>query len=642
MNEIMITFPDGSTKPFPANVTPVEVASSLGERLAKACLAAEVDGEILELNRPIARDATLRLLTFNDKEGQEVYRHSAAHIMAQAVQRLFPDAKVTIGPPIESGFYYDFDVSRPFTPEDLGNIEKVMKEIVAEDQNFERVEVSRDEAATIFGELQEPYKLEILEAIPAEEKVTLYRNGNQWLDLCRGPHVPSTGKIKAIKLLSTSGAYWRGDEKNRMLQRIYGTSYPEEKQLKEHLERLEEAQRRDHRRLGRELDLFMLHPIAPASPFFFPKGAIIYNELIGYVRELYEEFGYEEVITPQIFSTDLWKTSGHYDHYVDNMFFTNIDDREYGVKPMNCPGHCLMYAANTHSYRDLPVRYADFGRLHRYERSGVTQGLTRVRTFAQDDAHIFCRPDQIEQEINGFFEMVTRLLAALGFELVTHLSTRPEKRAGTDAMWDEAERVLEGVLEKKNIEFRLEPGEGAFYGPKIDIFARDILQREWQLSTVQLDYALPDRFGLEYVTAEGAFARPVMVHRTVLGSIERFLGILIEQFGGAFPTWLAPVQVILLPIADRHHEYTERLRVKLRKLGLRAEADFRSQKTGAKVAEAETRKIPYMLVVGDREVAQEAVSVRAHGRRDLGSMNLESFIEQCVNEIAERKMPTSQ
>jgi threonyl-tRNA synthetase len=479
-------------------------------------------------------------------------RHSAAHIMADIVRRLFPEAKLGIGPPTEDGFYYDFLVARPFTPEDVAAIEAQMREVIAQGLPFQRQEVSRGEAKTLFA--QEPFKQEIIDGIPPEEAISIYRHG-AFVDLCEGPHVASTSEVKALKLLEVAGAYWRGDEHNPMLQRIYGTAFESQKALDEHLERMEEARRRDHRRLGRELELFMFDPIAPASPFFLPKGAIVYNLLIQYVRGLYDRYGYQEVITPQIFSTELWKRSGHYEAYRENMYFTTVDDREYGVKPMNCPGHALMYASRLRSYRDLPVRYADFGRLHRYERSGVTHGLTRVRSFTQDDAHIFCRMDQVNQEVASVLEMTRESFAACGLgELRFTLSLRPEKRLGTDEMWDGAEGALRAALQASGHSFTEVPGEGAFYGPKIDLFAKDAIGREWQLSTIQLDVNLPERFGLEYVAEDGSLQRPVMIHRAVLGSIERFLGVLIEHHACAFPVWLAPVQAVVIPIADRHME----------------------------------------------------------------------------------------
>jgi threonyl-tRNA synthetase len=639
MGDIVLRFPDGSQRSFPRGVTAQEVAASLSPRLAQAALAAMVDGQVVDLNRPITQDTSIRILTWQDPEGRTVYRHSTAHIMAQAVQRLFPEAKVTIGPPTEDGqgYYYDFDVPRPFTPADLEKIEQVMRDIIAEDQQFIREEVSREQARAEFEKLGEPYKLEILDAIPEGETVSLYRNDDKWVDLCRGPHVPRTSYIKAIKLTSTSGAYWRGDEKNKMLQRIYGTSFASQKELDEYLRKLEEAQRRDHRRLGRELNLFMFHPYAPASPFFFPHGALVYNLLVDYVRGLYKKYGYEEVITPQIFLADLWKISGHYYHFWDEMFSLSADEREYGVKAMNCPSHCLMYAASLHSYRELPIRYADFCRLHRYERSGVTAGLTRVRSFSQDDAHIFCRPEQIEEEIHNFVEMLTETYKMLGFEEIQiYLSTRPDHRAGTDEIWDRAEATLADVLKSQKIDYDLRPGEGAFYGPKIDFIVNDALGRPHQLGTAQLDFNMPNQFGLEYISEAGTPERPVMIHRAMLGSLERFMGILIEHCAGAFPVWLAPVQVAILPIADRHNDYAFKLASDLRNKNLRVTVNTDSAKTSAKVAQAEAQKIPYMLIVGDREVSNESVSVRQRGRKDLGSMKVAEFEARILAEVATR------
>jgi threonyl-tRNA synthetase len=510
----------------------------------------------------------------------------------------------------------------------LERIEQRMKEIIQEDQPFERVELSKDEARQLFRERGEPYKVEILDEIE-EDTVTVYRNADKWLDLCRGPHLPSTGRLRAIKLLSSSGAYWRGDERNRMLQRIYGTAYDEPKALEEHLRRLEEAARRDHRKLGRQLELFTFLPEAPASPFFFPKGARVYNLLIEYVRDLYDRYGYEEVITPQILTQELWEKSGHYENYREYMYFTAMEGREFAIKPMNCPAHALMYATRRRSYRELPIRYADFGRLHRAERSGVVQGLTRVRSFSQDDAHIFCRPDQIEAEVHTVIEMILETYRLFGFtDLEIELSTRPEKAIGSEALWRQAETALAQALEAKGLEYALNPGEGAFYGPKIDFIVHDALGRAWQLGTIQLDFNLPERFDLTYIQEDSTYARPVMIHRAMLGSIERFMGILIEHCAGAFPFWLAPVQVVLLPIADRHQPYAEQVAERLRAEGFRVEVDGRRERVQHKIAEAEGQKVPYMLIVGDREAASGQVAVRQRGRKDLGPMPLEAFLER--------------
>lgn len=555
---------------------------------------------------------------------RERLRHSAAHIMADAVVTLFPDAKLAIGPPTDDGFYYDFQVHRPFTPEDLEAIDAYIRGIISQDLPFERQELSRQEALVIFAD--QPFKLEIISELPDSETISIYRHG-AFLDLCQGPHVGSTGEVTAYKLLNVAGAYWRGNENRPMLQRIYGTAFESSESLDQYLTWLDEAQNRDHRKLGRELNLYMFDPIAPASPFFFPNGAIIYNLLLGYVRDLYARYSYEEVITPQIYSTELWKRSGHYENYIDNMFMVQIEEREYGVKPMNCPAHALMYGSKLHSYRDLPLRYADFGRLHRYERSGVTHGLTRVRTFSQDDAHIFCTPQQINQEIENFINMVLETYQLFHFnDLRVALSLRPDKRVGTDLMWDNAESSLQRVLSTLGLPYDTSPGEGAFYGPKIDFFVPDALGREWQLGTVQLDFALPERFDLEYVDEDGSQQRPVMIHRAMLGAIERFMGVLIEHYGGSFPAWLAPVQAVIIPIADRHIEYGVSVLNELKRNQIRADLDDRSERMNAKIRLAQTQKIPYMLVLGDKEVDVRSVAIRLRDGTDLGAVDLDEAV----------------
>lgn len=546
-------------------------------------------------------------------------RHSAAHIMAEAVLDMFPEAKFAIGPPTDTGFYYDFDLPRPLTPEDLPLIEAKMRERIASDVPFVHSDISKDEAHRRFS--SQPYKLELIDGIE-DPNVSLYTH-DDFVDLCQGPHVLTTGQVPAFKLISTAGAYWRGDEHRSMLQRIYGVLFETEKELNEHLAQMEEAQRRDHRRLGRELELFMTDPVAPGSPFFFPKGATVYNLLVQYVRDLYKRYGYQEVITPQVYSSDLWHRSGHYDNYVENIFFIDIEDREFGLKPMNCPGHAMMYAANLHSYRELPLRYADFGRLHRFERSGVLHGLTRVRSFAQDDAHIFCRPDQVQGEVHSFLQMLLDTYRNFHFDDVNiQLSLRPDKRVGTDEMWDKAEDALRHALRTHEIEFTEIEGEGAFYGPKIDFMVTDALKREWQLGTVQLDFNLPERFDLEYVTEDGGRERPVMVHRAVLGSLERFIGVLIEHYAGAFPVWLAPVQAIIIPIADRHVQYCREVAEQLNFSGLRIGVDDSGERMNAKIRHAQLQKIPYMLVVGDREVDNNSTSVRTRAGEDLGRISV--------------------
>ena len=558
-------------------------------------------------------------------------RHSAAHVMADAVLELFPEAKVGIGPPTDDGFYYDFQVDRPFTPEDLERIEAVMRERIESDYPFLRQALSREEARDVSSD--QPFKLELIDEIPSGEELSVYRHGS-FTDLCQGPHVESTGKISAFKLLSVAGAYWRGDERRPMLQRIYGTSWESQEALDSYLTMLEEAERRDHRRLGRELDLFLFDPIAPASPFFLPKGAIVYTQLVDYVRGLYRRYGYQEVITPEIFSTDLWKRSGHYDHYLENMFLIQTGEREYGVKPMNCPAHALMYSTQLHSYRDLPLRLADFGRLHRFELSGATHGLTRVRTFAQDDAHIFCTPDQILSEVQAFIAMLMESYRTFGFaEPKVVMSLRPEKRVGSDEMWTRAEAALEDVLHQSGLGFEPKPGEGAFYGPKIDFFVPDAIGRDWQLGTIQLDFSLPERFDLEYVAEDGSQQRPVVLHRAMLGSIDRFLGVLIEHYSGAFPLWLAPVQAVVIPIADRHVEYANLVKERLDKRGFRVNVDARSERMNLKIRNAQTQKVPYMLVVGDREVENEAASVRLRSEENLGAMSLDDLLARMEEEV---------
>lgn len=552
-------------------------------------------------------------------------RHSAAHIMADIVCNLFPGAILGIGPPTEDGFYYDFDIGRAFTPDDLIAIEEGMKEIISNDIPFVREEISREEALKLFEGKQ--FKTEIIQGIPEEETISLYRHGS-FVDLCEGPHVETTGGVKAVKLLDLAGAYWRGDEKNPMLQRIYGTAFESEDALREYLDTIEKARQRDHRKLGRELELFIFDPIAPASPFFLPKGAVVYNLLVDYVRQLYRSNGYQEVITPQIFSTELWKRSGHYDNYVEYMYLSTVEDREYGVKPMNCPAHALMYASGIRSYRDLPIRYADFGRLHRYERSGVTHGLNRVRTFSQDDAHIFCTAEQVDQEVRRFIDMVMTTYSLFEFtDIRVALSLRPEKRVGDDSMWDHAEGIMEDILKATGLHYNAVAGEGAFYGPKIDFFVADALKREWQLGTVQLDFSLPARFELDYVAANGSQQRPVVIHRAMLGSLERFLGIIIEHYGGALPAWLSPVQIVVVPIADRHVEYAVHVADRFTSEEFRVQVDGRNERMNAKIRDAQMQKIPYMLIVGDEEVSQQSVSIRSRSGGNPGAKSLDQAVE---------------
>ena len=560
-------------------------------------------------------------------------RHSCAHIMAEAVLSTFPEGKLGIGPPIEDGFYYDFELPRALTPDDLPGIEARMREIIGSRSEFSRREIPKEEARSLFAD--QPFKRELIEQIPGDTVSTYTQH--DFTDLCQGPHVETTENVVAFKLLRVAGAYWRGDEKNPQLQRVYGACFETQEELDRHLERLAEAERRDHRRLGRELGLFFMDPIAPATPFFLPKGATVHNLMISFVRELYERYGYLEVITPQIFSTDLWKQSGHYDNYRESMYFTDVDGREFGVKPMNCPGHCVIYRSQLHSYRDLPLRYADFGRLHRNERSGVTHGLTRVRSFSQDDAHIYCEPDQVADEISSLLEMTDLTYRAFGLgEPRITLSLRPEKRLGSDDSWDRAESSLRDALRGAGRSFEEIPNEGAFYGPKIDLFMRDAIGREWQLGTFQLDFNLPDRFALEYIAEDGTAHRPVMVHRAILGSLERFLGVLIEHSAGAFPVWLMPVQAVVIPIADRHFEYGRLVESRVRDAGLRVEMDDRNERMNAKVRDAQLQHVPYMLIVGDREAEAEAVSVRLRSNENLGAIGIDAFLAMARDAVASR------
>ncbi len=615
----------------------VAVGTTAGQALgamADDSIAALADGRVIDLSLPLTASCRLDPLAADSPQALEVLRHSTAHLLAQAVKRLYPQAQVTIGPVIADGFYYDFKYDAGFTPEDLERISQEMQRIVKENHRVDRELMSRDEAIEVFRSMGEDFKVEIIRDLE-EETVSLYRQG-EFVDLCRGPHVPATGRLGAFKLTHVAGAYWRGDERNPMLQRIYGTAFADEQQLADHLERLEQARQRDHRRLGKKLQLFSFHAEAPATPFFLPDGAIVYNLLVEYIRDLYRRYDYREVITPQILDVELWKRSGHFDHYKDNMYFTELDERALAVKPMNCPTHCLIYSEEIRSYRDLPIRYADFGRLHRYERSGVVHGLTRVRSFAQDDAHLFCTPDQIYGEVGAVIEMIGSTQRAFGFaETRVYLSTRPQDSIGDDAMWERAEAALREVLEGAGVSFEVSEGEGAFYGPKIDFCVLDAMKREWQLSTVQLDFSMPDRFGLEYIDSNGQAQRPVMIHRAILGSIERFIGILIEHTAGALPLWLAPCQVKLVTVTDEQNEFAQRVAEGLAEQGVRARADLRNEKLGFKIREAQQSKVPIIGVVGKREVEQGAVSPRLRDGSQPGAMAIDAFAEW----VAKRAKP---
>jgi threonyl-tRNA synthetase len=631
MAGIHVTLPDGKTVDVASGTLIEELASRAGVK--RGIVAAKVDGCVVDLSRALDRDATLAWVSPESPEGLDTLRHSTAHLMAQAVQNLFADTQVTIGPTIENGFYYDFKRSEPFSPEELERVEKRMEELVKADLKIVREELPRGEAIELFRRMGEHYKVEIIEGIP-DERVSLYRQGD-WVDLCRGPHVPSTGALKAFKLTSIAGAYWRGDSRNEQLQRIYGTAWASRKDLDAYLKRVEEAKQRDHRRLGPALDLFSLHPIAPGSPFFHPKGTIIYNRLIEYIRELYARYGYSEVVTPLIYKTDLWKTSGHYEAFRDDMFLMDVHDGEYGVKPMNCPGHCYLFASRKYSYRDLPIRFADFSRLHRFEPSGVLSGLTRVRSFAQDDAHIYCTPDQLDHELEQFVAMTKEVYKVFGFDRIeVTLQTRPEKFLGRVELWESAEAALRRCLERAGFAIKILPGEGAFYGPKIGFDFRDVLERSWTLATVQIDCAMPERFGLRYVTPEGTEAVPVMLHRAVLGSIERFIAILLEHCAGAFPLWLAPIQARILTVTDDQKQYAKTVFEQLQQAGWRVELDDRNEKLGYKIREAQLAKIPYALVIGDKEVAAQTVAPRRRGGENLPPENVADFKQRLDAEVA--------
>jgi threonyl-tRNA synthetase len=634
---VRLTLPNGDVREVQAGTTPLEVAASIGEGLARAAIGAELDGGQVDLRTPLLKSGAFRLFTNRDPESGDFIRHSAEHVLADAVKRLWPETEIDVGRQDHSEkFQYDFRFPRAFTPEDLERIEAQMRKILKEKAVFERQEVTREEAARIFTEMGEHLKVERLKDIPEGDTLTLYRHGG-FVDLCRGPHVQKASQIGAVKLLEASGVYWKGDESNEMLQRIYGTAFGSKEELKAHLEAIEEAKKRDHRRLGAELDLFSFHPSAPASPFFHPKGALIYNLLADFIREHLRAEGYGEVLTPQILDVELWKKSGHYANYEDNMYFTQIDERQFSVKPMNCPTHCLIFGSRLHSYRDLPIRYADFGRLHRYERSGVTSGLTRVRTFCQDDGHIFCTPEQVQEEVLKTVHRIYQIYTAFQFQdVVIEVSTRPEKRLGSDELWDQAEALLMKALESEGIAYEVNEGDGAFYGPKIDFQVKDALGRSWQLGTVQLDYQMPKRFELRYIGADGEEHRPVMIHRAMLGSLERFLGILIEHTAGAFPLWLAPVQAVVLPVSEKFATYATQVHGELAAAGLRVEMDDRNEKLGYRIREAQLKKVPYMLVVGAREEENGTLAVRRRTGDDLGDRTPGEFADHARALIAAR------
>jgi threonyl-tRNA synthetase len=625
-----IKLPDGNIKELPAGSSAFDLAKSLSPKLAQAALAAKVNGLMTDLHKPVQENDQVEIITFDSIEGKSVFWHSSSHLLAQAVQELFPSAKIAIGPAIETGFYYDFDIENPFTPDDLVKIETKIKELIGRKTDIIRSEVSTEDARSYFASRNEIYKVELLNNI--EGNPSIYSQG-EWKDLCRGPHVPNTGYLKAFKLLSIAGAYWRGSEKNKMLQRIYGVSFPKQALLDEYLTLLEEAQKRDHRRLGKELELFSFHQEGVGFPFWHPNGMVLYNAILDYCRKEHIKAGYQEVKTPIILREELWHRSGHWDKYRENMYFTTVDEAPHAVKPMNCPGGLLIYKNAIHSYREFPIKFCEFGLVHRHEKASALHGLFRVRQFTQDDAHIFCLPEQIEPQITEVIAFIMKIYKIFGFEKYKiELSTRPEKYIGSVEIWDKAELALKNVLEHQKIDYKLNPGDGAFYGPKIDFHVQDVLKRSWQCGTIQLDFSMPERFELEYTADDGQKKRPVMVHRALLGSIERFIGILLENYGGALPLWLAPIQLKILPIADRFLGFCVVIKQAALDAGIRCEIDDRSEKIGYKIRDAEVKKIPYMAIIGEKEVEASAVALRLHGKGDLGSMPLAQFISKLSGE----------
>ena len=634
--QMIITLKDGSQKEYSGSMSVIDIAKDISEGLARVACAGEVDGEVVDLRTVIDRDCSLSILTFDDEGGRGALRHTASHILAQAIKRLYPDAKLAIGPSIADGFYYDIDKEVPLTSDDLEKVETEMKKIVKENLPIERFELPRAEAIALMKEKDEPYKVELIEDLPEDAVISFYRQG-EFTDLCAGPHLMSTKPVKAFKLTSLAGAYWRGSEKNKMLQRVYGTAFTKKADLDEHLAMIEEAKKRDHRKLGKELGLFMMCEEGPGFPFFLPKGMVLKNTLMEYWREIHQKAGYQEISTPIILNRRLWETSGHWDHYKENMYTTEIDGEEYAVKPMNCPGGVLVYRSEPRSYRDLPLRLGEVGLVHRHEKSGQLHGLMRVRCFNQDDAHIFMTQDQIKDEIKGVANLIDEVYRLFGFKYHVELSTRPEDSMGSDEDWEVATEALRSALDELGLEYVVNEGDGAFYGPKIDFHLEDSIGRTWQCGTIQLDFQLPLRFELEYTGADGEKHRPIMIHRVAFGSIERFIGILIEHFAGAFPTWLAPVQVKVLPISDKYADYAKKVYEELQAAGIRVEMDTRSEKIGYKIREAQGQKIPYMLIAGAKEEEEGTVSVRSRFKGDEGSRTLEAFISDIKEEIKNRE-----
>ncbi len=634
---MQITLKDGKSVELEAPITGLELAGKLSQALKKDALAMKVDGQVVGLTTPITQDCQVEFLTFADEEGLRVYRHSASHLLAQAVKRVLPNVKLAIGPAIENGFYYDFDADEPFTPELFKRLEKEMDKIVKANYPIERFELPREEAIAFCKEKGEPYKVELIEDLPEDSVISFYKQGD-FTDLCAGPHLPSTGRIKAVALQQLAGAYWRGSEKNKMLQRIYGTAFDTKENLKAYLDMLEEAKKRDHRKLGKELGLYLLMEEGPGFPFFLPKGMVLRNTLLDYWRKVHKRYGYVEISTPIILSRELWERSGHWDHYKDNMYFTKIDDQDFAVKPMNCPSGMLVYKSEPHSYRDLPLRCGELGLVHRHELSGALHGLFRVRCFTQDDAHIFMTPEQMKDEIKGVVRLFDEVYSLFGLEYAIELSTMPEDHIGTEEEWEINQNILKEAILEMGKSFTINEGDGAFYGPKLDFHLKDCLGRTWQCGTIQLDSQLPERFQLEYTGADGEKHRPVMIHRVVFGSIERFIGIITEQFAGAFPTWLAPVQVKLLSITDRASARVQELAAQLDALGYRVETDLRNEKIGYKIREAQLQKIPYMLVLGDKEVESGTMAVRSRKEGDLGVMTVDAFVEKLRAEVESKAL----
>ncbi|MBC5626327.1 threonine--tRNA ligase [Clostridium sp. NSJ-49] len=629
---INVKLKDGSVREVQEGSNIYELAKSLSKNLSKSAVVGEVNGTLVDLSYKLKNNDEVNILTFEDEKAVEVMRHSTSHVMAQAVKRVFKNVKLAIGPSIDNGFYYDFDIEEPLTAEDLNKIEKEINNIISENLNFERVDISREEALKLMKDRGEDYKVELISDLPEGEKISLYKQG-EFIDLCRGPHIYSTKYIKAFKLTSVAGAYWRGNEKNKMLQRVYGVAFASKDELKTYLHNLEEAKKRDHRKLGKDLKLFTFVEEGPGFPFFLPKGVVLKNTLINYWREVHQKAGYVEIETPIMLNKKLWETSGHWYHYKENMYTSIIDEEEFALKPMNCPGGMLVYKSEVHSYRDFPMRLGELGRVHRHELSGALHGLMRVRAFTQDDAHIFMLPEQIKSEIKGVVELIDEVYSKFGFKYNIELSTRPEDSMGSDEDWNIAEESLKGALDELNLPYKINEGDGAFYGPKIDFHLQDSLGRTWQCGTIQLDFQLPQRFELDYIGSDGEKHRPIVIHRVIFGSIERFIGILIEHFAGKFPTWLAPVQVKILPISDKFNDYASEVKNKLLDNGIRVEEDLRAEKIGYKIREARNERVPYIVIVGEKEVENQNIALRSRKNGDEGSVELDGFIDRIRNEI---------